>query len=620
MSKKQLYFFISATLLSIAIWYRFTYPQFTFIDLSINKKNAVEIAKTYLSDELQVDVSQYNNAVVFVGASHADRYLQKALGFQKSIEFIKEHGIEYFFWKVRFYKENEQEEYRLTISAATGEITNFKHTLLDSDSRLEVSEPEAQKRAIQFLIKKFGFNPDEYILHSNLSKKFDNRTDYTFIWEKKDVYIPWSDEPDTGGAKILAGTQISGNEILTFNKNSFDVPEKFNIYVARLKTTGRNLALIFRMVFFSLLASSIFYVVVRRNDLVMHTTKNFCVGLTATIFILNILTYFNEFESVIYHYKTTSSFASYIWRAVTQFLMDSFIVTISILMPCLAGEALHYEQFRDKKEGAFLHYLLSSFRTRNITGLIALGYSVAIIMIGIQSFAFEFGQRYLNVWVEYTWMAQLSSSFFPFLTAFTMGFIASSTEEIAFRLFSISLGKKLFNNTILAVFFASIIWGYGHSTYLVFPMWFRGLEVTTMGIFLAFVYLRFGIIPVLVAHYLFDVFWGSSAYLLGRSTPYHFYSAVVILLLPIIYAAYAYIINCPETERQMHWRLSKHQLFNLGVLKYYLNGHPIDSSRDLEDVKHEIKNHGWDISVVELALKETQNNNKKTKSGQTNLQ
>ena len=615
MSKKQLYFFIAATLLSIAIWYRFTYPQFAFIDLSINKGTAVNIAKTYLAEDLRVDVSQFKDTVIFVGSSHADRYLQKALGFQRSLKFIQEHDLEYFFWKVRFYKENEQEEYRLTVSAATGEITNFKHTILDSDPRPERTEPEAQKQATQFLIKNFAFNPDQYLLHSNLSKKFDNRVDYTFVWEKKGVYVPWSEEPGSGGGKILVGVQVSGDEILTFNKNSFEVPEKFDLHIARLKTTGRSLALIFRMVFFALLASSIFHVVVRRNDLVMHTTKNFCVALTGFIFFLNILTYFNEFESVIYHYSTTSSFGSYIWRAVTQFFMDSFIVTIGILMPCLAGESLHYEQFREKKEGAFLHYLLSSFRTRNVAGLIILGYAVAIIMIGIQSFAFEFGQRYLNVWVEYTWMAQLTSSFFPFLTAFTMGFIASTTEEIAFRMFSISFGKKFLKSTALAVLFASVIWGYGHSTYLVFPMWFRGLEVTSMGIFLGIVYLRFGIIPVLVAHYLFDVFWGSSAYLLGRSTPYHFYSAVIILLLPVIYAVYAYLVNRPETERQMHWRLSPHQKFNLDVLKYYLRGHPVTPGRDLEDVKHEIKNHGWDISVVELALEEIQGRKTENKAG-----
>jgi len=605
-SKKYLYFFIAATFLSIVLWYRFTYPQFAFIDLSINKKTAVNIAKTYLSQERGVDVPAYQTAVVFVGAADADRYLQKALGFDKSIEFIKEHNLEYFFWKVRFYKENEQEEYRLTISAATGEITNFKHTILDSEARPEIPEAEAQECATQFLIKNFAFNPDEYILHSNLSKKFDRRVDYTFVWEKKDVYVPWSEDADGGGAKLLVGVQVSGDEILTFNKNSLDIPEKFHLHIARLKTTGRNLALIFRMVFFLLLATSIFYVVVRRNDLVMHTTKNFCVGLTGIIFGLNVLTYFNEFESVIYHYSTTSSFNSYIWRAVTQFFMDSFIVTISILMPCLTGESLHYEQFREKKEGAFLYYLLSSFRTKNVAWKVMLGYIVAIIMIGIQSFAFEFGQRYLNVWVEYTWMAQLSASFFPFLTAFTMGFIASSTEEIAFRLFSISLGKKFFKNTLVAAVLASIIWGYGHSTYLVFPMWFRGLEVTTMGLFLAVVYLRFGIIPVLVAHFLFDVFWGSSAYLLGRAAPYDFYSAVIILLLPFLYAIYAYIANRPAVERPMHWRLSKHQRFNLDVLKYYLQGHPIDAAKNLEEIKHEIKNHGWDIAVVELALKEIQ--------------
>ncbi len=604
MTKKQIYFFISATLLSIAIWYKFTYPQFAFIDLSVDKNTAFQVAEKYLSEELQVDTTQYRHATAFIGNINADRYLQKAMGFNKSLEFIEKHDFEYFFWRVRFYKENEIEQYRVTVSAATGEITNFTHSILATEARDEITQTQAQEKSVEFLKKKFQFNPDDYILHSHFEKKHDNRTDFSFVWEKKGVYIPWSDEPNTGGAKLLVGTKVSGDEILTFNKMSLDIPQEFHVYLARLKTVGTNLAVVFRMLFFLLLTSSIFYVVVRRNDLVMHTTKKFCVGITLFIFFLNLLTYFNEFESVLYNYRPTSSFSSYLWRSMTQFIMDTFIVTISILMPCLAGESLHYETLREKKEGSFLHFILSSFQSRKISSLILLGYFVAIIMIGIQSFAFEFGQRYLNVWVEYTWMAQLSSSFFPFLTAFILGFVAGSTEEICFRLFSISFGKKFLKSTVLAVLFSSLLWGYGHSTYLVFPMWFRGLEVTLMGIFLAVIYLRYGIVTVLVAHYLFDVFWVSSAYLLGTSTPYHFYSALAMLLLPLIYAGYAYLRNASTEEKQMHWKLTKHQLFNLNVLKHYLKDHPVDVSRPIEEVKREIKNHGWDISVVELALED----------------
>jgi len=239
-----------------------------------------------------------------------------------------------------------------------------------------------------------------------------------------------------------------------------------------------------------------------------------------------------------------------------------------------------------------------------MTEVILLGYIVAIIMIGIQSLAFEIGQRYLGVWVEYTWMAQLSATYFPFLAALTLGFIASSTEEVAFRLFAINLGKKFLRNTIAAVVVASLIWGFAHSNYLVFPMWFRGLEVTCLGLFLGYIYLRFGLICVFVAHYLFDVFWGTSAHLLGTSTPSQFYSALIVLLLPALFGIIAYIKNKREDESPLRWLLNKHQLFNLEVLKNYLRTQPAPSGESLQQFKQEIAGHGWDMVVVEKAVDE----------------
>ena len=254
------------------------------------------------------------------------------------------------------------------------------------------------------------------------------------------------------------------------------------------------------------------------------------------------------------------------------------------------------------KTGSFLHNLTSTLFSKNVAQLIALGYLVAIIMIGLQALAFEFGQRYLGVWVEYTWMVQLSSSYWPFLSAFLLGIIASASEEVSFRLFAINVGKKFFKSTVIASLVASILWGYGHSTYMVFPMWFRGIEVTCLGLLLSYVYLRYGIIVTLVAHYLFDVFWECSAYLLGQSTMFNFYSCLLTLLLPLGFAAIALFFNRPEIERPMRWRLNLHQKFNLEILKNYLKSRPELLTKPRAELMTEIMNHGWDLAVVEFAL------------------
>jgi hypothetical protein len=285
-------------------------------------------------------------------------------------------------------------------------------------------------------------------------------------------------------------------------------------------------------------------------------------------------------------------------------VLNTFIVTIGIMMPSLAGESLHYEVFPEKKEGGFLHYLRSTFLSRHVAEAVAFGYFVAFIMIGIQSLAFEIGQRYLGVWIQYSWLTQLSSSYLPFLTAFVLGFSASSVEEISFRIFSISLGKKFLKSTVAAVVVASLMWGYGHSTYLVFPMWFRGLEVTCLGLFLSFIYLRYGIIPVIVAHYLFDVFWSCSGYLFGKAVPFDLYTSILVLLLPAGWAVAAYLINRPNVERPLRWNLTKHQIYNMDVLKSFLKDKKIETPEQQRQLQREITSHGWDQAVVEITFED----------------
>ena len=225
-------------------------------------------------------------------------------------------------------------------------------------------------------------------------------------------------------------------------------------------------------------------------------------------------------------------------------------------------------------------------------------------MIGLQSLAFEFGQRHWGVWTEQAWMAQMTGCYLPFLTAFIVGASAGLSEEISFRLFSISLGKRWFKNTLVAVIISSIVWGFGHTTYLIFPMWFRGIEVSLLGFFIAFLYLRFGIIPAVITHYLFDVFWHTSPHILGKATLFDFSTSLAVLFLPLLFGITAFFLNRPENEQALVWTLNRHHLFNKDILIVYLKSRPDLMQRPLDELKTEIASHGWDIAVVEAALKQ----------------
>ncbi len=606
-SKKTWVTLIILSLLSIFIWQKYTAPQLSFIDLSISRQQAKEIASQYLLKERAIaskDLNSFNQATRFSTRNAADQYLQKAIGFNNELDFFKEYDFELFFWTVRFFKENNKEEYYVTLSAATGQVTSFNHVLEDSAARRTITESQAREKVATFLKKNFDIDTEKWTLHATNAQKYENRTNYSFSWEHKDVKIPWSKQPQTGWGLLKTGATISGDEILYFYKNTFDIPDQYFRTKDHMQNIGYNLTTLFRILFYLILTASIFHVIINRNNLVMHSVKNFTVGLTAAIFLIYLASYWNDFQSVLYNYPTTAPMASYLWQNITSTVMNTFIAVLTILMPCLAGESLHHETFPHNKQGTFLYYLRTSFLTRNVTASILIGYLCAIIMIGIQSLAFEFGQRYLGVWIEYSWMAQLSGSYLPFLSAFVLGTTAGFSEEICFRLFGITIGKKFLKSTLLACIIASIVWGYGHSGYLVFPMWFRGLEVTCMGLFLSFVYLRYGIIAVITAHYLFDVFWGSSAYILGKSPASLFYGSWTILILPLIFAIISYLINKKVLERPLRWKLSVHQMFNLEILKEYLTRHNLLAQKPVEQLKHEIASHGWDLAVVEIAIED----------------
>ncbi len=596
--------FTALSILSFILWLRFSYPQLEFVNFSIDRAKAAGIAQDYLRAR-QEDPARFRAATVFSVDGEADRYLQHTIGFAGLIEFIQKYDFDLFYWVVRFFRENEKEGYKVLVSSATGEVISFQHTIDDSAAREPLKREEARRKAVEFLKKKFQFNPELYTVKGDFVTVFDNRSDFSFNWQEKDVQIPWSKEENSGTGKLLISAKLAGPEILAFSKSAFLVPDQFNRYLARIQDTGKILSQFVYFLYLALFTAAVFFMIVRRSHLSTHTAKRFYIGLMIFSFILSIVSVLNQWQTVLFEYNTTGAFATYLWQLGMQVIIGAVFVSVAIIMPGLAGEALHYQTFKEKPEGSFLHYLRSTFFSREVARAIVLGYGVWIIMLGIQSVLVGLGQRYAGVWVERTWMNNLSTAYLPFLAAFTLGFKASFTEELMYRLFAISFGKKILGSTIAAVAISSLIWGFSHSNYPVFPMWFRGVEVTCLGLFLSWAYLRFGIIPVIVGHYLFDVFWNCAEYMLGVTRPFYFFSSLAVLLLPLVWAAVAFIFNEKAVLRQMHWRMSKHQLYNLEVLKTFFRQHSEEIRQKApQEIVDEISAHGWDPAVVEAALED----------------
>jgi len=590
--------FIILSGLCFGLWYRIEYPRFAYINLSFGKQQAVQTAGNYLLAQ-GVDIGKYARSVVFEADEGFNRYLQFSAGLKGEEDFIARHDFDLFFWKIRFFKELHKQEYVIYISPRSGKIIGFTYLIDSLESRLDLGKDATRRNAELFLKNNYNFDLEQYDFHGEKIKRYENRTEYTFSWEKKGVYLPW--KPGQGGAKLLTEVTVAGDQVREFYKNDLDLPDKFLRYVDNQFILGEYLYRIFYLLLLGLLACSVSIVLKRKQDFVPRITRKWFYYVSGFLVVINLIDIFNNLQNIMMIYPTSASLGSFLGLSMMRVLLNVSFLALSFILPGIAGESLYSEVFPKNKYNTFLDYIKSGFFNRKAASSILLGYLLWIMMLGIQAVIFYFGQRFLGVWREWQTMTDLSSSYIPLLGMFVISLTASLKEEIIFRLFGISLAKKYLRNSILAVVVVSFIWGMGHSMYAIFPVWFRIVEVTLIGFFCGFIFLKFGILPLIVAHYLFNVFWSSAAYILGQSTVYLFSTALGVLFIPLGFAGAAYFLNREIKEKQFHLMLDKTQEYNLQVLNIFITTKK-NQGIPLNLIREELIRHNWDHTLVNIAI------------------
>lgn len=590
-----------AAFAGLILWLTLAYPQFSFINLSVSRQSAVKIAKKYLQDQRKINPENYQYAVVLHTDSSADRYLQKSIGFDQETLFLKQNKISLFSWLIRFFQEEQKEEFLFSVNASNGEITSFHYTIEDTAPKEEMAVEQAIEQAQLFLSKNFSIDFSQYTLKEKTAKTYDRRTDFSFCWQKNEINIPWNKEKDAGTAKLLIRAKVSGNDILYFNKSSLDIPDDFNRMVEKSKQAGAMLNSIFQLFYYLLLGISIFYVVTRQNSLVLDKVKKFYIWLAASLLFAGLLLYLNNFQNILMTYPTTSALKIYFSEIFVQLFIFCIFTAVAAVLPGLAAETLTSETKLSVQ--GFARYIQTTFLSKEIFQSVTIGYLLAIFLLGVQAAIFFIGQKYCGVWIERLQLTQMSSSFWPFLAVFAVSFRAAMSEEISFRFFGLQWGQKIFKNTIVTIIILSAVWGFGHTKYPIFPTWFRGLEVTLLGTLFSCFYLRFGIVTVITAHFLIDCFWGSTGFLFGHSRGIDFMTCLFVLFLPLFFGFLAFAINKQSRAAPASTSLTQRQLYNLKILVSFISNPKNTKGKSAQNLRQELISNGWEAAVVDEAIK-----------------
>jgi len=163
-----------------------------------------------------------------------------------------------------------------------------------------------------------------------------------------------------------------------------------------------------------------------------------------------------------------------------------------------------------------------------------LGYGVGLFFLGYLTLFYLVGRRFLGVWLPAeSPYSNVVSYYFPFLAPLAVSVMAAFSEEFTSRLFSISFLKRYLGLTPLALLVPAVVWAFAHSSYQVFPVYVRGIELTIGGIIFGLVFIKYDILSCIVAHYVVDAVLFATP-LLGSENNYLRVSGFVVVGLGVV--------------------------------------------------------------------------------------
>ena len=154
--------------------------------------------------------------------------------------------------------------------------------------------------------------------------------------------------------------------------------------------------------------------------------------------------------------------------------------------------------------------------SRQVVGAVLGGYVAAALFFGYEVLMARFGVQRLGWWMPSSarFDPGLLAASFPWISPVYVSFMAGLTEECLFRALPLAgaalLGRKFGRPGVwigACLVLQALMFGAAHSSYPTMPGWARMAELFAPALCFGGLYLRFGILPGIVTHFLYDLVW-----------------------------------------------------------------------------------------------------------------
>jgi len=480
------------------------------VDLKMDRSEAVKAARDIAVRD-HFGPAGYRETAIFDGDSDVQDYVELEGGGKDAFRaMISGNLYAPYQWIVRHYREGEKNEAKIYFTPQ-GVPYGFSETIpenqpgaaLTSDAALAIAQKiAADEWAVQFA----DYNPPE----RSQEVKPGGRIDHTFVFER----------PQHIGEGRYQLTLVVSGDRLTELTRSVKVPEAFTRRYAQMRSVNDSIYMA------SWSTAAVLYIIggcfIGLFFLLRQRWVLWRGALVAGVFValMQALASLNGLSLQWMEYNTALSLHSFMLTSIvvpllTQFLEDTLLFSLSFI----AAESLTRRAFPHhiqiwklwRPEAAASPELLG----RTLAGYLVVGIDMAYLVA-----FYIITDRHFGWWSpsEALIDPNLPANTLPWFTPIAQAMQAGTWEESMFRAIPLAgaaligdalerRGRKNARIVMLCIAFVVqfLVFGAGHATYPVQPAYGRMIELIVPSIIFATLYLRFGLLPAIIAHFFFDV-------------------------------------------------------------------------------------------------------------------
>lgn len=493
------------------------------IDLKYSRKQISQLAESQLRT-FGYSPEGYEFALSFDEDNLASFYLQRKLGIEETNSRLASEKWPIHYWTARWFKPLEKEEFYVQFSTQ-GELLGFQHVIAEDASGPAITIEQAHIIAEDFLSQHSKWNATDWERVEASSEAMSaGRVDHTFVWKSNQFSAV---ESELRYSVVVQGDQVGGLNYW------IKIPESFS----RDFSAERDRAGFIDGIATLLGIGGFLMVAVVGAAIVRPDVRRILppVLLSAVVSLAASLNFIPLYRS---YYNTAQDYTLFWVMAVIGAIFSAIFYSGMVFVGWGGGQGIaklvwpNQDRILARGPNRWIEFSRSAWRGLMLGGF-DLGYVVMFYL---------FATKVLGWWSPIT--AEYNDAYatpFPFLLSFDIGLNAALTEELLFRLIGISFFLWIFRKQRwLAVLIPGVLWAFAHASYVSYPIYARGVELTIQAIILGIIFLKFDLFTTIMSHFTYNMIVTSMP-LLRSSDPYFRFCGMVVLavlVLPLLPGLY----------------------------------------------------------------------------------